>query len=260
MLNLGVFCWFGYELDYEQRFKLIKEAGFDSIMLWWGEEFTKQEGIKDLLTNLARNNDLLIENIHLPWAEANDIWKDNLDGEELTKVYFEYLNDCRFYEIKTVIMHLTKGFNPPPANELGINRLKKLASFAEENGVQIALENLECPDYLDVVFPRLNNPSVGLCYDIGHENCYSKKWDILEKYGNRLMALHLHDNNGIDDQHLIPGDGIVDWEKLKSAVTKLNYSGSLSLEIINKNSVKYETMDAREFLRNAYNQAQQLFQ
>ena len=36
-----------------------------------------------------------------------------------------------------------------------------------------------------------------------------------EKFSPWLVNCHLHDNNGIADQHLAPGQGTVDWERIK---------------------------------------------
>ena len=72
---------------------------------------------------------------------------------------------------------------------------------------------------------------VGLCWDSGHERCYTPSWDFLAAYGDRLLMTHLNDNLGItdpngilrgtDDLHLLPYDGTADWNncinRLKTA-------------------------------------------
>lgn len=34
---ITIYDWFGYELPIKERYQLIKEAGFDGVLLWWSE-------------------------------------------------------------------------------------------------------------------------------------------------------------------------------------------------------------------------------
>ena len=40
---IGIYDCFGYgdgyEVPFDERYKLIKDAGFDSVMLWWSDKF-----------------------------------------------------------------------------------------------------------------------------------------------------------------------------------------------------------------------------
>ena len=47
------------------------------------------------------------------------------------------------------------------------------------------------------------------------------------------MALHLHDNNRIDDQHLIPFDGTIDWQTTMRQIRQSGYKGAIALEAEN---------------------------
>ena len=49
--------------------------------------------------------------------------------------------------------------------------------------VDLAFENIERPEYLDTIFGECDDTNVRLCYDLGHENCFSKGSDVLGKYG-----------------------------------------------------------------------------
>lgn len=66
------------------------------------------------------------------------------------------------------------------------------------------------------------NPAVGFCWDSGHELCYNHGRDMLAQYGDRLLGTRLNDNLGVrddggqitflDDLHLLPFEGIADWQ------------------------------------------------
>ena len=61
----GVCNAFGYTLDWQQRYRLIKAAGFDSVMLWWSDGFGRGPGYRQDVRR-ARNAGLVVENIHTP--------------------------------------------------------------------------------------------------------------------------------------------------------------------------------------------------
>ena len=218
----------------------------------WGNEF----GNEDFKRNpeLARRAGLFVENMHTPFANINDLWLDNVNGNAITD-YLLQCYDCHEYEIPTMIVHLTSGYNPPDANELGLNRIRKIIERAEQRSVNVALENLKVPEYLGYVFDRIDSSRLGFCFDSGHQNCYSKHTDLLSMYGDKLMALHLHDNDESGDQHRMPFDGNIDWNTVMKKFNTIHYNGPTALEI---KSMGYYHMEPREFLAIAFERAKRL--
>lgn len=90
-----------------------------------------------------------------------------------------------------------------------------LVKEAEKLDVTLALENIfnEGPAVLKKLLEEINSPRCGFCFDTGHWLLFSKSdWrEWIEALGNRLVEVHLHDNNGARDQHLPPGDGKFDF-------------------------------------------------
>ena len=75
------------------------------------------------------------------------------------------------------------------------------------------------------------------------------------------MALHLHDNNGKEDAHVLPfmeapeGWG-VDWTAIREKLQSIRYTGAIALETLNKG---YEHItDPVEFLRLALERAKRI--
>ena len=71
----------------------------------------------------------------------------------------------------------------------------------------------------------------GLCYDCGHGNMIPDGLDNLELLKDRLISVHLHDNNGTADQHKIMFTGTVDWERLARIMAKSAYTKCVSMEV-----------------------------
>jgi sugar phosphate isomerase/epimerase len=226
---LTISDYFGYDLPLGERFRIVKEAGFDGVLLGH-KALERGEG-----PALARRLGLWVENYHAPFENINSLWLDTLEGEALTEQLLACLEACRAYEIPTMVLHLTSGDTPPPANGLGRSRLLRLAGRAEALGVNLALENLRKPEYLAFAFAHADTPRVGFCFDIGHQNCYAPDADLLALYGHRLMALHLHDNQGVrKDQHLLPFDGTLDWPAVMAKIAAAGYAGPVALEVHNQ--------------------------
>ena len=253
---ITIFDYFGYDTPYKERYKFIREVGFDGVLLFWSDEF----GNKDykLLPQYARQSGLYIENIHTSFENLNSLWLDNLDGKRNVEYLVQCIDDCSNYEIPTMIVHLTEGNSPPEASDIGFNRIKFITERAERKGINIALENLRRPDYLEYVYANVKSDRLKFCFDSGHQNCHlhSKDLDLLSMYGDKLISLHLHDNDGMQDQHMLPFEGNIKWETTMKKITSCGYIGATALEVTKNTS--YESLTCQEFLNLAYERAKRL--
>lgn len=225
---------------------LIKEAGFDGILLWWSNDFGRDAYGYDNYRKgpeMARKAGLFIENIHTPVQNQNDFWLDNLAGKELVDCYLHCVEDCDTFEIPTMVIHLPH--DNYPHNALGLDRVKRIAEKAEQLDVNVAFENLWNINNLAYVLKQVDSIRVGFCYDSCHHYNNSSAGDLLYQYGSRLMALHLHDNGGSRSQHQLPFDGNLDWAVVMKKISEAKYSGPTALEPMNWD---YMNLSADEFL------------
>ncbi|MGC9319000.1 MAG: sugar phosphate isomerase/epimerase family protein [Armatimonadota bacterium] len=73
---------------------------------------------------------------------------------------------------------------------------------------------------------------MGICLDVGHANVQGLTMaEGVRQCGERLIALHIQDNDGNSDQHLAPGRGSIDWEAGIGALRELGFEGIFNLEI-----------------------------
>ncbi|MCL2461098.1 MAG: sugar phosphate isomerase/epimerase [Defluviitaleaceae bacterium] len=256
---IAIHDWFDYDFPPKERIKLIRQAGFDAVLLWWGDEFDNSSYLE--YPDYARRLGLSIDSAHLPFDSCNDIWLDSLNGEGLTEMYAKRLEDAAICGVPALVMHLSRGSEPPPPNPLGLERMKRLTWLAEEKCVRIAVENLKKPEYPPYILDRIQSPGLGLCFDAGHQNCRTPEVDWLSLYGSRLAALHLHDNGGFisgageEDQHRLPFDGTVGWPATMRKIAGTGYKGAVALEVTNKG---YEDKSAEKFLAIAFERAKRL--
>lgn len=114
----------------------------------------------------------------------------------------------------------------------------EVADMAAGSCVTICLENLSgvddktCQDLLSLI-KAVNRPNVAICLDTGHANlCAIDVPDFIRQAGSHLQALHIADNLGQRDDHMLPcGRGTVPWAKVMAALRENNYQGLFNLEV-----------------------------
>lgn len=171
---IGIYDCFGYgkgyNIPFEERYKLIKNAGFDCVMLWWSDKFGRGTGYqKDV--EYAQNAGLFIENMHAPVHEQNHLSEDTKEGESVVKSYLQCVKDCYKHNISTVVIHLPD--DEYPINSIGMERVNEIITLAEKYDVKVAFENLRNIQNLDLVLNTVQSNSAGFCYDSCHHINYA---------------------------------------------------------------------------------------
>lgn len=226
----------------------IKKAGFKNVFIqWYNEnwECSQEEQLK-----YAREQGLNIIFAHLGYQKINCIWEENEIGEQLVQRYINDIKACKENGINLVIMHLSSKFNAPMYNEIGLNRIRKIVGYAKSIGVKIAFENTKIQGYLEYIFNNIDNDNIGLCYDAGHCHAHFKDKFNWELFKNRIFAVHLHDNDGTSDQHLLPFDGTIEWKEVINNLKNANYTGPVILELCYRN--EYLQSNVEEFYKKGY--------
>lgn len=245
----GVSTINGYPMPMEERFIHYRNAGLTSVLLWWGndEDISREKRIQ-----LAEKHDLKIENVHAATNGLNLLWSDKEGGEKIFNELSNEIDDCSKYGVETIVLHLSNGSNPPAISELGISRIEKIIDLAERKKVQLAFENVRVSEHLKYVLDNFDSKYVGMCYDSGHEHYWTPGIDWLDLYGDRIFAVHLHDNQGDKDAHMLPFDGTIDWERKMKQIALSSYKGTITIEAEQNASDLYLQQDLSSFLNNIY--------
>ena len=254
---------FGYEISMRDRLRLIKEAGFDRVAISWTNKYIHNQvpyvqANWDEFPALAEEAGLKVDNVHCEFITCDSLWDDTLEGQTYFDTINNTLKNCGLRRIPTVIFHPATNPIGGLINDLGKKRFALLTETAEKYNVNIAVENIRNAEHLNYMLSNFNSKKVGFCYDIGHQNCFSSYVDVLEAFGDRLMALHLHDNHGKVDEHLLPFDGNVDWDNFSAAMQKLDYKGCVELESMSFSYRNGEYPTPESYLAESYKRAVQI--
>lgn len=235
----NIYFDYGYDSTIKERINLIKECGFDGIFIFYDKDI--EEKVK-----YALKAKLNIETIHLPFTKCNSLWLEGKEGDEFTDLMVKGITEAGKYQIKTVIIHITSK-TPPKLSEIGFLRINTILEAAKKNNVFVALENLRSLEYLDAIYERYQNFHLKFCFDIGHASAFTKNlktysWD---KYMDKVVALHLHDNDLKSDLHFIVGDGLIDFAYFARMYKQFDLKLPLTSEAVGK---RYPNLSEKEFL------------
>ena len=237
---------FGYNnIPLGERLDQIRDAGFSAVFCGWG----KPGDVKAVQAEVEKHG-LYLNSVHAPFTTIHHMWDEDKADAEL-QIQLACLKETAECGIPVMVCHAWIGFEPEKPTEAGVENFRKLLQEAHKLGVKIALENTEGEGYLRMLFDHLKNePALGFCLDTGHEYCYNYAKDLLAEFGP-LIYIHVNDNLGItgdsifwlDDAHLIPFDGIVDFDRVANRLAKLGFTDTLTCELTTANKPGRNTHD-----------------
>ncbi len=262
MQKINISAIVGSKVPVEEQIPMIRDAGFDGF-------FAVHTGCEPLKAwaKLVREQQLDFESVHGPFHLVNRMWETGMDGDDYLDLLKESVHACHQISVNRFILHVTVGNRAPDISEEGLKRFLALCDYAKEQEVHICFENIEPLPHLKAVMDFIPDPYHGFCWDIGHNLCYTPHIDMMERYGDRLMCLHIHDNHGVtqpgnidyrDDIHLLPFDGVLDWEWFASQLKKYHYNGPVTLEVSDQGLPEYRAMSTREYLAAAYERGRRI--
>lgn len=232
--------------------KAIKSAGFDGAFVQWykaGEGGVTISGDKQVA--LCRDNGLFVPFAHLGYERINDLWLDSKSGDDMIDGYIRDAENVKKAGVNEVVIHLTSKINPPKPNEIGVNRLIRLFNAAKDIGIAVALENNKVKGYFEYVFDATDYPVI--CLDVGHCHAHFNDDFDWKRFGKKIVSVHLHDNFGKEDEHLLPFDGTVPWGDYAKKFSEYGYKGDVTLE--SRYAGEYCKLTVDSFYRAAYERA-----
>lgn len=240
----------------EEAIRLIAQAGFDAVDFDMSN-LRNEKGIllspdyQKYITALcdeAKRNNVFFNQGHALGSFHHP------DREVARRVLVERniraLEIAGLMGIKTLVIHPI-GTGDYIGNEQcffeeNLKYFQSLLPYAYKHGVKLACENMWCVDkkkgvrlgsvcsnpyehayYVDAVA----DPMLVACLDVGHSSLSGREaQDCIRVLGKRLGALHIHDNDYLDDMHTLPGLSEMNWDEITKALAEIEYEGDFTLE------------------------------
>lgn len=125
--------------------------------------------------------------------------------------------------------------------EAAMTSIEHLRAFAKPLGVRILLENipneLSTPEKLVEMIQTAHFDDVGICFDFGHAHIMGSVQQAFEVVRNLVCSTHVHDNDSVQDSHLWPGEGTIDWKESMELLRSAPQTPPLMLELAENEKV-----------------------
>lgn len=242
--------------DDKTAIKMIKDAGFDAFD--YSFCYMKDQPEKDILRDDYKERAYrlreYIDETGIVCNQSHAPLDFGLNDEtELSNE--NYLRNVRSIEVaailgaKNIVVHGIGSVYAAGIDYLEYNTkyLKSYIPYCEKHNMIISIENNGVVDknrkiaaipglftaqehmqFVDV----LGKDWFNVCVDTGHTAVVGLEPDkLIEGFDNSyLQALHIHENNRLKDQHLLPYGGNFDWDSITAALRKIDYKGDFTLE------------------------------
>ena len=191
------------------------------------------------------------------------------DGEAVATL-LRWIDLYEAIGIRNMVLHCDKMENSKLSEEerfqKNVEKLSVLADYIRGRDIIICLENIRATtqeepvvgisaEQLLKIIDRIGSEQIGICLDTGHLNLTLKNQrEFILKAGKKLKALHIADNRGQTDEHLMPfNGGTVDFRQVVDALRQVDYRGLFNLEIPGERRLPLELRAAKlAYIRACY--------
>lgn len=264
MFPVGIASWTCAPDGAVSAVRRIARHGFQNTELWCNYAHLDPRLGEDVATveQVLREEGVQPTSLHAPFEfrgekRPTDVWSA---WQEVMERLLETAEDLK---VGFLVVHpvLVCGSSGPAGGDREIiacdeQSLKRVARLAGGRGIRIAVENLggkSVPDFADPadlvkLSQRLGEDNVGVCFDTGH--CLVSGLDPLREMDHCLshvVSFHIHENDGLEDLHWVPGRGRIHWPRFFDKLHTVNYDGPLIMEIWGGQNADRVMEEARGF-------------
>ena len=230
-----------------------------------GYECADFQGLADKNSEYYRDSDLLrrereaADDAGISFSQLHGIWpayETSIEGLREKRDHLIWaIKHAHLLRCKRIVYHpdMPLGFDTDGEEiyKSNLETVKLLLPFAEEAGVTLCIENMP---FVAAQFSRVHkmaelveevdHPLFKMCLDTGHAAVFGDDCgDAVRRIGKNLSALHVHDNDGTADQHLMPYRGVINWENFLSTLGEVGFDGVFSFEASPKKTLPPEELE-----------------
>ena len=135
-----------------------------------------------------------------------------------------------------------------------VDSVKKCNQVAESYGIPLIIEPrvgevISNTDAMLRLIELVGSKNFGAILDTAHLHAQKEILPLsVEKLGPHIKYVHIADNDGKDNRHLVPGDGTIDWEEVFISLKKQGYNGYYSIDLEKLPNYDHKVLEAKKFL------------
>ena len=233
-----VFDMVSGKLNYADRFKLVRDTGFEVVQALTEPDQHKAEAMKEAAdaANIRIDSVMNVDHWQYPLSSSDPaVVEKSLSGMRTS------LQNAKIWGSDVVLL-VPAVVNPQTSYRDAWTRsqaqIRKLIPLAEQLKVVIAIEEvwnrfllspLEMVRYID----EFHSPWVKAWFDVGNVVLYGYPQDWIRTLDKRIVKVHLKDFRRKEDGYawVNLGDGDVDWPAVRAAFAAIGYAGSVIAEL-----------------------------
>ncbi len=195
------------------------------------------------LKEVAESKDLKLT-LHSPFADINiaapnPVLRKTILKLQKKSIVHAHQLDCQVWVFHPGLKTGVSSFYLGKDWQLNLESVRTLLRFARKHDVEIAIENVPEPypflmksvEDFTRFYDELGD-DIGLTLDIGHANLNNQIQKFITHFPDRIIHIHVSDNDGTSDSHLGIGYGNIDWERVAKMVKETEYSNVVMLESV----------------------------
>ena len=233
--------------DHLERVRHIAKAGFKYVDLsFYSIDKDNSPFMSNYWKNYAQqlidlSNELGVNYVQAHLPNCNPLDEENF--EDYCKCTIRSIEVCGMLGIKNAVIHVgwKDGITKEQFFKMNFEVLKPLFPAMEKNNVNVLIENSakanmqekyyfftgnDMKEFIDYV----SHPLIKACWDTGHANIEGHQYEDILALGTDLYAIHVHDNNGIADEHQAPFSGTLNMDEVLTALIEIGYKGYFTFE------------------------------
>ena len=196
---------------------------------------------RDLILDVVMDNpNVEFWSVHAPYGRYVDISSPDVDDRErAVQACSDTVETAARLGAKLVVTHpgadIDYGASKKSQVPLTIDPFRKIADFAGERGISIAIEPLPKGEVgntlggvLDII-EMIDRPNVGVNFDVNHLFPPEQIPSMIRQAGSLIGSVHISDQDGIE-RHWMPFLGTMDWREVLRALVEIGYTGPLIYE------------------------------
>ena len=231
-MEAGIMLYVGCEVDVYEQIRVLKEIGVRHTFI------NAKHPELDRVLEAVKEAGITCDNLHSEYRftrgdevfVVQDMCRPGEKGDIMAERIMDNIDKCAENNIPLIVVHPPYDDPEISVNEYTRQRYIAIGDHARKMGVTVAFENLAYTKNLEYVMSLV--PDSRFCWDCGHEYSRLKDEKPMPKHGEKLAALHIHDNCIVKDDHQIPYTAKVDFEDVGRRLAQSGYDGTLMLEIL----------------------------
>ena len=224
---------FGHDFPFKKGMEMLRKAGYSLI------EISRKHPNAGRQKSLVDSMGLKVWAVHGTLGDGAASRSEELRGKSVRDELCK-MDDMAVFAPCPYVVHYLDRYNDPAYGKSFCKSIEKLHEKAVELDYNLAIETAPYKPETNERYPfskeisdfvrSFNSPNMSLCLDINHSNLNEKLEDVCVNCKGLIANIHVSDNHGVREEHLPPGEGLIDFPAVFRCLKQAGYPGPCNIE------------------------------